>query len=436
MKHSMGSFQVCTAATFAQLAAAQSLQVKLSKASRVGGLELTGESQALLEAIAVNPSAMHMAVASLNERVKVAYSREALTVEQLPTSRLILLDRLSVLLESLHQSLVQWESLAHGKARALPLAFHIDSVALYTMVCERFLPYCGSVVLHCYRLVVRSWFRDDRECDVLTVCHPGGPRGGRYRLHVGRGLRGRRCGAVQFRAAACCIRLCHAGGHYRRIHVCRRTGNASSTYRCAGGQFRDYFLESVPPQNTSQMFDAAGFFNGVLILLLGIACGTLIFALIFPSNLLATRYRLHRAVRRDFRRIGRHPNRWSFRGWQTRTADRLGRQLATANGDIDTQAERELRGLLGAWTIGYATIALHYLAEDFHPVRRPVVVILGRLTNADSLHLATAARSSARSFTWQSRGANERKRQDLLRAAILSLSITEAATEHEDFLGE
>ncbi|EZI30326.1 hypothetical protein PE143B_0100295 [Pseudomonas extremaustralis 14-3 substr. 14-3b] len=184
------------------------------------------------------------------------------------------------------------------------------------------------------------------------------------------------------------------------------------------------------------MFDAAGFFNGVLILLLGIACGTLIFALIFPSNLLATRYRLHRAVRRDFRRIGRHPNRWSFRGWQTRTADRLGRQLATANGDIDTQAERELRGLLGAWTIGYATIALHYLAEDFHPVRRPVVVILGRLTNADSLRLATAARSSARSFTWQSRGANERKRQDLLRAAILSLSITEAATEHEDFLGE
>jgi uncharacterized membrane protein YccC len=437
MKLRLGHFQACAAATLAQLAAAQSLQAHLSKAPRAGALELIGETQALLEAIAANPAGKHLAVESLNERVKEACSREALTVSALPSSRLILLDRLGVLLQSLHQALMQLASLDHGQAHSMQFAFHIDPVAALHNGMRAFITVLAAA-LFC---IVTGWSSGPGFVTIVgVVCALFATRANPVAGGIGFMI-GAACAAIA--AALCNFVLLPAVSDFAMLAVITggfmfAAGLAMRHPRTAvpGASFAIFFWNLISPQNTSQMIDAAGFFNGVLIVLFGMACGTLIFALVFPSNPRATRYRLHRAVRRDLRRIGRHPNRWSFRGWLTRTADRLGRQLATVDSNLDTQADRELRGLLGAWTIGDAAIALHHLSEGLHPVSRPVAVILGRLADIDPPRLATASRSSARGFTWQSRDASESKRRDLLHAAVLSLAIAEAATEHGDFLGE
>ncbi|MGX1086079.1 FUSC family protein [Pseudomonas sp. AP3_22 TE3818] len=431
MKCRLGHFQACATATLALLVAARQ-----SKTPPAGALELMSETQALLEAVATNPSARHLAVASLNERVKTACSQEALTVGALPSPRLILLDQLRVLLESLHQALVQLDSLDHEQAPALPLAFHIDPVAAVHNGVRTFL----AVLAAASFCMVTGWSSGPGFVTIVgVVCALFATRANPVAGGIGFML-GAACAAIA--AALCNFVLLPAVSDFAMLALITggfmcAAGLAMRHPRTAapGASFAIFFWNLISPQNNSQMIDAANFFNGVLILLLGMACGTLIFALVFPASPRAARYRLHRAVRRDLRRIGHHPGRWTGGEWLTRTADRLGHQLTAVGRHFDTQAGRELRGLLGAWTIGDAVIALHQLAEGFHPARRPVAVLLRRLTDIDPLRLARAARSSARHFTWQSRGASESKRQDLLSAAILSLAIAEAASEHGAFLG-
>lgn len=435
VKLRLGHFQACAAATLAQLATTQSLQELMSHARSPDALNLIDETQALLDAIAANPADKHLAVASLHERVKAAYLQEALTIRGVPSFRLILLDRLGTLLQALHKALTQLTWLDQGQAPSLRFAFHADVVAALHNGVRTFITVLAAA-LFC---IVTGWSEGPGFVTIVgVVCALFATRTNPVTGGIGF-MKGTVCAAIA--AGLCNFVLLPAVSDFAMLALITggfmfAAGLAMRHPRTAapGASFAIFFWDLTSPQNTLRMLDAAGFFNGVLILLLGMACGTLIFSLIFPSNPRATLYRLYGAVRRDLRSIGRHPHRWSPEEWLTRTADRLGRQLATLATLGDAQAERELRGLLAAWTIGDAAIALHRLADELSSARRPVSVVLGRLAGTDPLRLAKSSSASARRLIQQVRGASASKRRDLLHAAVLSLAIAEAMAEHGEFL--
>jgi uncharacterized membrane protein YccC len=194
-----------------------------------------------------------------------------------------------------------------------------------------------------------------------------------------------------------------------------------------------FLWDLVGPENSARA-DATAFFNGSLALLLGIACGTLVFTLLIPPNPLAARARLHRALRDDLARIGREPEAWSPEAWLSRTADRLARLPATTGTGPADQAEADLRGILAALTIGDAAIRLHRLAAKTGQARRPVAVVLKRLAHSDPDRLSRVALAAANRLARHADRAEPREAQRLRRGTIALREMADAAAAHAAFL--
>ncbi len=124
-----------------------------------------------------------------------------------------------------------------------------------------------------------------------------------------------------------------------------------------GTSFAIFVLDLIAPRNGGYA-DVLHLFNGGLALLMGIAIGVAMFALVLPDTPLAKRRRLRQAVRRDLLRIAAHPHRWSNPAWFSRMADRMRHQLGGAARLPPEQLERDLAELLAALLLGAGAIAL------------------------------------------------------------------------------
>jgi hypothetical protein len=168
--------------------------------------------------------------------------------------------------------------------------------------------------------------------------------------------------------------------------------------------------------------------------LLGIACATMVFAILFPRDPKSIRARLYRAVRQDLADMARSPREWNADAWLSRTADRLSRLLAIGSAVPQAIRESDLRGLVAAWTIGESLLALHDFAAKHPTARRPVTVVLKRLHRFDVGRLVSVCGMAARRLQRQGRALCDTDRRELLRGAILLQTIADAANAHADFL--
>jgi uncharacterized membrane protein YccC len=199
-----------------------------------------------------------------------------------------------------------------------------------------------------------------------------------------------------------------------------------------GAAFAIFFWDLVSPDNLART-DAASFFNGALVLLLGIGIGTLIFSLVIPANLAAARQRLYRAVRHDLAAIGRDPRQWSMEVWVARTADRVERHLAAGAAGPPEQVENGLRALLGILRIGGAAIELYRLLPDT-AARRPVDAVMRHLAVLAPERLARAAHRAAVRLAQRACAPGQPIDMTLLRAAALLCDIEDAANAYPDFI--
>lgn len=199
--------------------------------------------------------------------------------------------------------------------------------------------------------------------------------------------------------------------------------------------FAIFFWDLVGPTNQARP-DAASFFNGGMTLLAGIACGTLAFALLFPPNARAMRHRLHRAIRHDLAMIGATPGNWTSAAWFSRSADRLGRQLAAEKLLPAELMDRDMAGMLAALTIGAAAMDLDRLAQSDRAIARPVRAVLRRLAASDPPGLAKTARQASAHLMRRARQADGQASRTLSRGAMLTQEIAREATAQADFLGE
>jgi uncharacterized membrane protein YccC len=202
-----------------------------------------------------------------------------------------------------------------------------------------------------------------------------------------------------------------------------------STAAVATG-FTVFFINLVGPENAAGP-DLVSFLNDAIALLIGIACGAVVFALVAPQDPLEDRERLQASVRRDLEAIGRNPHRWSQHVWLTRAADRMGREFAGSDAISTAEAERDLRGMLAAVTIGHAAIGLATLPRGSRD--RLVDTALRRLADSEPLRLARLCRLAVRRLMRRADSATPADR-DALRAAVLMEDIGEAAANHADFL--
>jgi hypothetical protein len=191
-----------------------------------------------------------------------------------------------------------------------------------------------------------------------------------------------------------------------------------------------FFINLVGPENAAGP-DLVSFLNDAIALLIGIACGAVIFALVAPQDPLEDRERLQASVRRDLEAIGRNPHRWSQHVWLTRAADRMGREFAGSDAISTTEAERDLPGMLAAVTIGHAAIGLWTLPRGSSD--RLVDTALGRLADGEPLRLARLCRLAVGRLMRRADSATPPDR-DALRAAVLMEDIGESAANHADFL--
>jgi uncharacterized membrane protein YccC len=202
-----------------------------------------------------------------------------------------------------------------------------------------------------------------------------------------------------------------------------------STAAVATG-FTMFFIDLVGPDNAARP-DLVSFLNDAIALLIGIACGAVVFALVAPQDPLEDRERLQASVRRDLEAIGHNPYRWSQHAWLARAADRMGREFADSEAISSAEAERDLRGMLAALTIGHAAIGLATLRRGSKD--RLVDSALRRLADGEPLRLARLCRLAVRRLMRRADSATPADR-DALRAAVLMEDIGEAAANHADFL--
>ncbi|MDB5654010.1 MAG: hypothetical protein JWQ94_1623 [Tardiphaga sp.] len=196
--------------------------------------------------------------------------------------------------------------------------------------------------------------------------------------------------------------------------------------------FAIFFWDLIGPDNLARA-DAASFFNGALVLLLGIGIGTLIFALVIPADLAAARQRLYQAVRRDLAAIGRNPRQWSMEVWVSRTADRVERHLVTNASGSPAQVENGLRALLAILRIGDAAIDLYRLLPDA-AARRPVDAVMRHLAALEPERLARTAHRAAARLARRAWGPGQPSNLQLLRAAALLREIGQAAAAYPEYI--
>jgi uncharacterized membrane protein YccC len=424
-----GHLRGAVAAALAELAAAQSLK---EHASRYGDKELIGEAARLMDSIADEPTTGAEESSQLLARVKADAKRVAASGGR-SFSGLLLFERLELLLASAREALTRRALLDDPNAPAsrLRFHFHVDWGAAVRNGVRSFIAVLAAAAFW----VATAWPSGGGFVVIVAVvCSLFATR--RNALTAGVGffkgaslsvLAAAFCNFVLLRQMSDFVMLAAvltpfliAGGLAMR---------RPSTAAVATG-FTMFFISNVGPDN-SALPDVVPFLNDAIALLIGIACGAVVFALVLPPNPLEDRDRLHASVRRDLEVIGRNPHRWSQHAWLTRAADQLARELATDDAVSSAEAERDLRGMLATVTIGHAAIRLAALRRDSRD--RLVEATLRRLADGEPLRLARLCKLAVRRLTRQVDPAMPADR-DALRAALLMEDIGEAAANHADFL--
>lgn len=213
-------------------------------------------------------------------------------------------------------------------------------------------------------------------------------------------------------------------------------GMRAPTIAAPSASFTLFVWDLIAPDNASRP-DFADFANGALTLLIAIACGTLMFALIFPYRPTVVRQRLLGAARRDLKTIGANRYRSTPQEWLSRAADRIGRLAAASVASSPELREREYRGLLANTIMGHAAIALLDLSKFYDPAAsRTVGSVVRRLASGSSIKLdAQASRAAAR----LSRMAADpmrpvAERRQLARGAVHCEDLARASAEYSRFL--
>ncbi|MBB4169019.1 FUSC family protein [Rhizobium sp. BK538] len=192
----------------------------------------------------------------------------------------------------------------------------------------------------------------------------------------------------------------------------------------------------IGPDNAARA-DFGPFANSGLALLMGIACGTVMFALIFPYRPASVRRNLVGAVQRDLQSIGRSAGSWSEHQWLTRMADRISRHLAASRTAPPVDRERELRAMLASIVLGDSALGLSRLLEgDDRELRRPVATVLRRISLGEPERLAEqASRAATRLEHCSSREALlPARRRQLAVAAAYASDIAATARFRQHFL--
>ncbi|WP_241012105.1 FUSC family protein, partial [Burkholderia sp. Ac-20392] len=287
-------------------------------------------------------------------RVDDAVRAEATYPAGSDPSRLLTLDRLAALLAGFDAAFAGKAQLERSNppASRVRYAFHHDPVLAWHNGIRAFI----AVLVASALWIVTAWPSGAGFVAITgVVCALFSTRPNSVGATVGF-LKGAACAAA---AGALCnfVLLPAVSGFEMLAYILGvfmiGTGIAMRNPRTAGigSGFSIFFWNFTSPDNTARIGDAA-FLNSALATLLGIAFGALVLSLVFPGDPGTSRRRLHRAVRDDLVRIARNPRAWRASAWLSRTADRLGRELGFAWRPPPTPIERDLRELLGGWTIG------------------------------------------------------------------------------------
>lgn len=200
--------------------------------------------------------------------------------------------------------------------------------------------------------------------------------------------------------------------------------------------FTLFVWDLIGPDNAART-DFGPFANSGLALLMGIACGTVMFALIFPYRPASVRRNLLGAVQRDLQSIGRSGRSWSEHQWLTRMADRISRYLAASRTVPPADRERELRAMLASLVLGHSALAMSRLLEDDDSeLRRPVAPILRRISFGEPEKLAVQASRAATRL--EHRSSRETlfpgRRWQLAAAAVYTNDVAATARLHPHLL--
>ena len=428
----LGHVRAAASATLAQLAAAHSLRDYLGRRDS-GEDALLAESAGVLQAVANGNTNEQATIVALRERLGAACPGDH---GEHGNERSFLHDRLDALLSSLQTALMRQALLARPAPppSRLDFAFHIDlTAALHN----------GIRAIAAVLLASAAWILTAAPTGsgfvtiVSVVCALFATRDNPVAAGLGF-LKG--TGWAFAASAICNFALIPMISGFPLLAVVISlfmlpAGIAMRHPRTAApaASFAIFFWDLVGPSNDVRT-EAAGFFNGSLTLLAGIACGTLAFALLFPPNVQATRRRLHRAIRRDLALIGSTPGIWTSAEWFSRTADRFGRQLAAEKALPAAVMDQDMAGMLAALTIGAAAMDLDSLAKTQKAAMRPIRAVLRRLASADPQALARAARQAAARLLRQARRADNHASRELYRAGVLLQEIAREATEQAAFL--
>ncbi|MHC2568602.1 FUSC family protein [Rhizobium leguminosarum] len=193
--------------------------------------------------------------------------------------------------------------------------------------------------------------------------------------------------------------------------------------------FTLFVWDLIGPDNAART-DFGPFANSGLALLMGIASGTVMFALIFPYRPASVRRGLLGAVGRDLQSIGRNAGSWSEHQWLTRMADRVGRHLAASRTAPPADRERELRAMLASLVLGHSALAMSCLVQDDDSeLRRPVATILRRISLGRPEKVAVeAARAATRLEHHSSRKTlSPRRRWQFAAAAVYTSNVAATA---------
>lgn len=433
VRRRFGHLRGAVAASLAQLAAAQTLREYLARNSGPQD-PLVAEAADLLDRVAQNPASNGPAVAAFAKKIGEPVAERGSEAGGLvAASHLQLVNRLELLLANTHETLVRQALLVDANAppSRLSFHFHFDRVAAWENALRSFV----AVLLAAAFWIATAWpYGSGAVVIVAVICSLFAPRPNAIAAGLGF-FQGATAAIVA--ATVCNFALLPAVSDFVMLAA------VTSPFLVAGGlamrfqrtaapaaSFNLFLWDLISPENGARP-DFIGFINSSLALLIGIACGTLVFALLLPADPLRIRRRLHAAVRHDLAAIGHNPERWSQHAWLSRTADRFSRQIVTSLAVSPEEGERELRGMLASLTIGHAAIALHGLRSAHASIAFATEPALRRLGDGDPQHLARICHLAARRLTRRGFAGGDRK---LLNGASLLEDIAYSAVDHADFL--